>query len=39
MTFVKDYNKLKKELKMNYNKEELKTGISEALKEFRIKTN
>jgi hypothetical protein len=34
-TVVKDYNKLKKELKMNYNKAELQTGIPEVLKEFR----
>lgn len=39
MTVVKDYNKLKKELKMNYNKEELETGIPEVLKEFRTMTN
>ncbi|MGG4155872.1 hypothetical protein [Bacillus muralis] len=38
-TVVKDYNKLKKELRMNYNKEELKTGIPEVLKEFRTMTN
>lgn len=32
---VIDYNKLKKDLKMKYNKEELLTGIPEILKEFR----
>ncbi|PLR69112.1 hypothetical protein [Bacillus sp. UMB0893] len=34
-TVVIDYNKLKKGLKMEYNKEELLTGIPEILKEFR----
>ncbi|MEI4622144.1 hypothetical protein KFD70_19130 [Bacillus pfraonensis] len=34
-TIVKEYNQLKKELKMEYNEAELKTGIPEIIKEFR----
>ncbi|MDZ4443485.1 hypothetical protein ORM30_23980 [Bacillus cereus] len=34
-TIVKEYNQLKKELKMEYNEDELKTGIPEIIKEFR----
>ncbi|MGN7196514.1 hypothetical protein ACTHS9_20790 [Bacillus mycoides] len=34
-TIVKEYNQLKKELKMEYNEGELKTGIPEIIKEFR----
>ncbi len=34
-TVVKDYNKVNRQLKMNYNKKELLTGIPEVLKELR----
>lgn len=34
-TVVKDYNKLRKDLRMTFNKAELQTGIPEVLKEFR----
>ncbi|WP_406944500.1 hypothetical protein ACJA3J_15110 [Halobacillus sp. SY10] len=34
-TVVKEYNKIKKELNMGYNKEELSTGIPECIKELR----
>jgi hypothetical protein len=34
-TVVIDYNKLKKDLKIHYNKEELLTGIPEVIKELR----
>ncbi|MFB7120698.1 hypothetical protein ACWOMK_25705 [Bacillus thuringiensis] len=34
-TIVKEYNQLKKELKMEYNEDELKIGIPEIIKEFR----
>ncbi|MDM5209215.1 hypothetical protein [Cytobacillus kochii] len=40
-TVVKDYNKLKKELKMKYKKSELRTGNPEVLKEisYKLKVN
>lgn len=33
---VKGYNQLKKELKMSYNKEELRTGIPDVINEYRM---
>ncbi|WP_226087468.1 hypothetical protein [Mesobacillus sp. S13] len=32
---VKEYNQLKKDLNLPYNKEELKTGIPESIKQYR----
>jgi len=35
ISVVKGYNQLRKELKLSYSKEELKTGIPEVIKEYR----
>jgi hypothetical protein len=35
ITVVKEYNQLKRKLNLTYNKEELKTGIPESIKEYR----
>ncbi|MGR9632823.1 hypothetical protein ACU82A_00790 [Bacillus cereus] len=32
---VKDYNQLRRELGMEYNEDELNTGIPDVIKEFR----
>lgn len=34
-TVVKDFNRLRKDLKIRHNPEELKTGIPESIKQFR----